>query len=42
MLGAKKRELVATAFSACERNVRVVVNNEELRSRLAIEYKHRN
>ena len=38
----KKRELVATAFSACEQNVGAVVNDEELRSRLAIEYKHRN
>ena len=38
----KERELVARAFSACERNVGLVVNNEELRSRLAIEYKHRN
>ena len=38
----KKRELVARVFSACERNVGVVVNNEKLRSRLAIEYKHRN
>ena len=37
----KKRELVARAFSACERNVGVVVNDEELRSRFAIEYNHR-
>ena len=32
----KKRELVAKAFSACERNVGVVVNDEELRSRVAV------
>ena len=37
----KKRELFARTNSACERNVGVVVNDEELRSRLAMEYKHR-
>ena len=37
----QKRELVARAFSASKRNVGVVVNDEELRSRLDIEYKHR-
>ena len=37
----KKRELVARAFSACERNVRVVVSDEELRSRPTVEYQQR-
>lgn len=37
----KKRELVARAFSACERNVQVVISDEELRSRLTVEYQQR-
>ena len=37
----KKRELIARAFSACEPNVRVVVSDEELKSRLTVEYQQR-